>query len=98
SQQLSTPVRSPHVREVPNVNKRARARRDHTRRGSIVGDENSSSQVRASSPPVGYKHLGGCDYTCQHCGALFWYEEHIKNNPRGARPRYNGCCNGRRNQ
>ncbi|GJU06645.1 DNA helicase [Tanacetum coccineum] len=71
SQQLSTPVRSPRVREVPNVNKRARARRDHTRRGSIVGDENSSSQVRASGPPVGYKHLGGCDYSCQHCGALF---------------------------
>ncbi|GJU81562.1 DNA helicase, partial [Tanacetum coccineum] len=96
SQQLPTPVRSPRVREVPNVNNRARARRDRTRRASIVGDENLSSQVRASGPPVGYKHLGGCDYSCQHCGALFWYEERIKNNPRGARPRYNGCCKGGR--
>ncbi|GJU50156.1 DNA helicase [Tanacetum coccineum] len=96
SQQLSTPVRSPRVREVPNVNNQARARRDHTRRGSIVGDENLSSQVRALGLPVGYKHLEGCDYSCQHYGALFWYEEGIKNNPRGAHPRYNGCCKGGR--
>nr|GEU51292.1 hypothetical protein [Tanacetum cinerariifolium] len=61
SQQLPTPVRSPRVREVPNVNNQARARRDRTRRGSIVGDENLSSQVRASGPPVGYKRLGACD-------------------------------------
>nr|GEY59278.1 hypothetical protein [Tanacetum cinerariifolium] len=29
---------------------------------------------------------------CQHCGALFWFEERLKNTPVGARPRYNRCC------
>ncbi|GKE00129.1 hypothetical protein Tco_1388112, partial [Tanacetum coccineum] len=47
-------------------------------------------------PPVGYVHLGTCDQTYQHCGARFWYEERIKNNPRNARPKYHRCCTGRR--
>ncbi|GKA09791.1 hypothetical protein Tco_0689224, partial [Tanacetum coccineum] len=72
SHELSIPIRSPCVREVTNVNNRSCARRDHSRRGSAVGDENLSSQVHASSPPVGYKHPEDCNYSCQHCGALFW--------------------------
>nr|GEZ96605.1 hypothetical protein [Tanacetum cinerariifolium] len=46
--------------------------------------------------PVGYVHLGACDQTYQHCSSHFWYEEHIKNNPRNARPKYHRCCIGRR--
>ena len=40
-----------------------------------------------------YIDLGDCSYTCQHCGALFWFNKQIKNsNP----PTFNLCCkNGR---
>ncbi|GJW68988.1 hypothetical protein Tco_0123412 [Tanacetum coccineum] len=95
SQQSAIPVRSPSARDVPNIN-RSCARSDRTRWDSAVGNDNLSSQMRASGPPVGYSHIGGCDHSCQYCGALFWYEERVKNNARGVRPRYNGYCKGGR--
>nr|GEX76001.1 DNA helicase [Tanacetum cinerariifolium] len=69
-------------------NTSSRTRREYTiRRNSLCG------QSRVSTPPSEYKHIGNCTHTCQHCGALFWYEERLKSSmPRGSRPRYNNCC------
>nr|GEV08926.1 helitron helicase-like domain-containing protein [Tanacetum cinerariifolium] len=47
-------------------------------------------------PPSEYKHIGNCVHSCEHCGALFWFEERLKDTPTGARPRYNRCCRTRR--
>ncbi|GKB17868.1 DNA helicase, partial [Tanacetum coccineum] len=52
----------------------------------------SSQHAAPSGPPLEYKDLGNCAHSCQHCGALFWFEERLKSTPRGTRPRYNRCC------
>nr|GEV49638.1 reverse transcriptase domain-containing protein [Tanacetum cinerariifolium] len=74
------------------VNNHSRARQDHTRHNVNATDHSSSRQPPPSCPPLEYKDLGNCDHSFQHCGALFWFEERLKSNPRGARPRYNRCC------
>ncbi|GJX32448.1 DNA helicase, partial [Tanacetum coccineum] len=65
----------------------------------FVGNHNSATAVNdlnqelpQSGPPSEYKHIGNYVHICQHCGALFWFEERLKNTPTGARPRYNRCC------
>ncbi|GJR33334.1 DNA helicase [Tanacetum coccineum] len=61
-----------------------------TRQESTIGRNSLRGQSRVSGPPSDYKHIGNCTYSCQHCGALFWYEERLKSSmPRGSRPRYN---------
>ncbi|GJS10691.1 DNA helicase [Tanacetum coccineum] len=45
-----------------------------------------------TGPLLEYKHIGKCEHSCKHCGARFWYEEHIKNTRRRARPAYHRCC------
>nr|GEV89739.1 hypothetical protein [Tanacetum cinerariifolium] len=61
----------------------------HTRQESTIGEDYLRRQSRTPSPPPVYKHIGSCIHNCQHCGALFWYEEHLKSIARGLRPRYN---------
>ncbi|GKA66762.1 F-box domain containing protein [Tanacetum coccineum] len=52
---------------------------------------NDTDSIGTSS----YAYLGNCNYSCQHCGARFWYEERIKNNAKEqARPKYHRCCMG----
>ncbi|GJT65828.1 DNA helicase [Tanacetum coccineum] len=61
-----------------------------TRQESTIGRNSLRRQSRVSGPPSDYKHIGNCTYSCQHCGALFWYEERLKSSmPRGSRLRYN---------
>nr|GEU66750.1 helitron helicase-like domain-containing protein [Tanacetum cinerariifolium] len=67
-------------------------RRSHTKQNRPVTGGTSSEQPPLSGPPVEYKYLGNCTHTCQHCGALFWFEERLKNTPTGSLPRYNRCC------
>nr|GEY57855.1 hypothetical protein [Tanacetum cinerariifolium] len=62
----------------------------------VSTSDHSTLQADLTGPPVGYVHLGTCDQTYQRCAARFWYEEHIKNNPRNARPKYHRCCMGMR--
>ncbi|GJZ20343.1 DNA helicase [Tanacetum coccineum] len=62
----------------------------------IVGSSSSNARPCVSGLPAEYKDIGGCTYSCQHCGALFWYEECLRNNERGARPCYNRCYKGGR--
>ncbi|KAL3637308.1 hypothetical protein CASFOL_019607 [Castilleja foliolosa] len=35
---------------------------------------------------------GDCEFICEHCNALFWFDERIKQGPLHARPRYTHCC------
>ncbi|GKF57481.1 hypothetical protein Tco_0171018, partial [Tanacetum coccineum] len=56
-------------------------------RNCIIGERNLPIHSRNSGPPSDYKHIGNCSYSCQHCGALFWYEERIKNSARAVTSR-----------
>ncbi|GJS94886.1 hypothetical protein Tco_0801854 [Tanacetum coccineum] len=54
-------------------------------RGSQVSREPTTAiEPSRSGPPLRYKHIGSCDYNCQHCGALFWYEQCINHSLRNA--------------
>ncbi|GKC43193.1 hypothetical protein Tco_1060915 [Tanacetum coccineum] len=66
------------------------------RRNYATGENSLRPQPRVSGPPLEYRHIGNCTHSCQHCGALFWYEERLRNTARGLRPRYNRCCKGGR--
>ena len=37
-------------------------------------------------------NLGGPRCSCQHCGALFWYEERLRRDRNTPNPKYNLCC------
>lgn len=41
-------------------------------------------------------YYGGPDYQCNHCGALFWYQERVvsQSSHRAKRIAYNLCCRG----
>ncbi|GJZ92747.1 hypothetical protein Tco_0664812 [Tanacetum coccineum] len=52
----------------------------------------STGHIDRSGPPSEYQYINSCDHWCQHCGAGFWYEERIKDNPRNARPKFHRCC------
>ncbi|GJY45173.1 DNA helicase [Tanacetum coccineum] len=60
---------------------------------AICRDQN---QPVFSGIPSTYKSIGKCEYSCQYCGALFWYDERLKSIPQNVRPKYNGCCKGGR--
>ncbi|GJS89880.1 DNA helicase [Tanacetum coccineum] len=70
-----------HVTSI--VNNHSRARRDRTRRHPTATAGTSSQHAAPSGPPLEYKDLGNCAHICQHCGALFWFEERLKSTPRG---------------
>ncbi|GJY09513.1 hypothetical protein Tco_0377698 [Tanacetum coccineum] len=53
---------------------------------------NSGARKDRTGPPSEYKYIGKCEYSCEHCGARFWYEERIKDTRRRARPAYHRCC------
>ncbi|GJZ62898.1 hypothetical protein Tco_0619319 [Tanacetum coccineum] len=57
----------------------------------VIRTDISSDRQMGSGLPLGYKHIGSYAHSSQHCGALFWYEERMKNTARGARPCYNHC-------
>jgi hypothetical protein len=40
--------------------------------------------------------LGAPSFSCTHCGALFWYEEHLRRGRNNQNPKYNVCCRGGR--
>ncbi|GJY61564.1 DNA helicase [Tanacetum coccineum] len=69
-----------HVTSI--VNNHSRARRDRTRRHPTATAGTSSQHAAPSGPPLEYKDLGNCAHSCQHCGALFWFEERLKSTPR----------------
>ncbi|GJW33881.1 hypothetical protein Tco_0053913 [Tanacetum coccineum] len=69
---------------VSNSNNRLRGRQNRTNRNPLVTGGNSSQQPSSSGPPLEYKYLGGCTHTCQHCGALFWFEERLKRTSTGS--------------
>nr|GEV59534.1 helitron helicase-like domain-containing protein [Tanacetum cinerariifolium] len=89
SRQSVVPASTHLTHGVPKVNVQSHSRHEFT-----VGSSSSNARPRVSGPPAEYKDIGGCTYSCQHCGALFWYEERLRNNARGAHPRYNRCCKG----
>ncbi|XP_020985767.1 LOW QUALITY PROTEIN: uncharacterized protein LOC107461290 [Arachis duranensis] len=41
-----------------------------------------------------YWHMGQATYECQHCNALFWYEERIGKHTNSTNPKYTLCCRG----
>ncbi|GJZ12121.1 hypothetical protein Tco_0546880 [Tanacetum coccineum] len=57
---------------------------DRTRRHPTTTAGTSSQHAAPSGPPLEYKDLGNCAHICQHCGALFWFEERLKSTPRGS--------------
>ncbi|GJR65707.1 hypothetical protein Tco_0011772 [Tanacetum coccineum] len=68
-----------------------------------LGPERSNSgtlqadrHLAPSTLPSNYKSVGRCEYSCEYCGALFWYEERLKGVGRYRRPNYNCCCKGGR--
>nr|XP_025877686.1 uncharacterized protein LOC9266439 isoform X10 [Oryza sativa Japonica Group] len=50
--------------------------------------------LKATYPDRSY--YGGLDYECNHCGALFWYQERVvsQSSHRAKRIAYNLCCRG----
>nr|GEV52344.1 helitron helicase-like domain-containing protein [Tanacetum cinerariifolium] len=45
---------------------------------------------------VAYAYLGDCNQRCRHCGAMFWYEEHLKGHSSRGRVEYQLFCGGGR--
>ncbi|GJY21108.1 hypothetical protein Tco_0393674 [Tanacetum coccineum] len=43
--------------------------------GSRNGIFQQQNRPALSGIPSAYKSVGKCEYSCEHCGALFWYEE-----------------------
>ncbi|XP_020962284.1 uncharacterized protein LOC107606362 isoform X4 [Arachis ipaensis] len=41
-----------------------------------------------------YLHMGYAMYECEHCAALFWYDERSNKNYNTADPKFNLCCKG----
>ncbi|GKC13529.1 DNA helicase [Tanacetum coccineum] len=82
NQSVVTPMFQQPEAVPSTVNNRSRARRDRTRHNVNATDHSSSRQPPPSGPPLEYKDLGNCDHSCQHCGALFWFEERLKSTPR----------------
>nr|GEV72606.1 DNA helicase [Tanacetum cinerariifolium] len=71
---------------VSNSNNRPRGRQSFTKHNHPITGGSSSQQPSSSGPPLDYKYLGDCTHTCQHCGALFWLEEHLKSTPTDGEP------------
>nr|GEW77692.1 DNA helicase [Tanacetum cinerariifolium] len=63
---------------------------------STHGVDEPANRPVSSGPPSSYRSVGKCEHICEHCGALFWYEERIKHSAHYARPKYNRCCKGGR--
>ncbi|GJT39683.1 hypothetical protein Tco_0939548 [Tanacetum coccineum] len=49
--------------------------------------DTSGSRVGYTGSLLEYKQVKSCEHYCQHCGARFWYEEHIKDSPKSVRPK-----------
>nr|GFB90004.1 helitron helicase-like domain-containing protein [Tanacetum cinerariifolium] len=75
-----------------NYSSRLLGRRSRAKQNCPITGDTSSEQPPLSGPPVEYKYLSDCTHTCQHRGALFWFEERLKNTPTGSLPRYSRCC------
>nr|GEW59309.1 hypothetical protein [Tanacetum cinerariifolium] len=88
------PVTSLDSRLAPTVNTNTSQRRN--RQSPTVNLSTSRQHPPASRPTSDYRYLESFTYSCQHCGALFWGDEHLKSVPRSLRPRYNRCCRGGR--
>ncbi|GKC09691.1 hypothetical protein Tco_1001301 [Tanacetum coccineum] len=63
---------------------------------SISGTVQADGHPPLSALPSNYKSVGRCEYSCEYCGALFWYEERLKGVGRYRQPKYNRCCKGGR--
>lgn len=42
--------------------------------------------------PSTYWNIGEPTFTCDHCGALMWYEERTRKNCKPRNPRFSMCC------
>nr|GEU65612.1 nucleic acid-binding, OB-fold protein [Tanacetum cinerariifolium] len=69
-----------------------RGMRNRARQNPPLTDGSSSQQPSSSGSLLEYKYLGGCTRTCEHCGALYWFEERLKRTSTTSHPRYNRCC------
>ncbi|GKC26763.1 DNA helicase, partial [Tanacetum coccineum] len=78
-------TRSRRVRTNPPLsNNCTRGRRGRTNDNRPVTGDNSNQETPSSDYPLEYKHVGSCTHTCQHCGALFWFQERLKSIPIGS--------------
>ncbi|XP_072073101.1 uncharacterized protein [Arachis hypogaea] len=41
-----------------------------------------------------YMHMGSAFYECEHCNALFWYDERANKSYNSTEPKFKLCCNG----
>ncbi|PWA45347.1 hypothetical protein CTI12_AA518590 [Artemisia annua] len=85
------PVYTPAKRDVSQGN----TRNVH----SHAGRRASHSEVQPPMTPVGepstsVHYEGYCDQRCRHCGAAFWYEEHLIGHSNSSRPEYHLYCEG----
>ncbi|GJX97177.1 DNA helicase [Tanacetum coccineum] len=84
------------VVESPSKRVRQTAPRATNRRSVAVmcddGEGCSSGQGRGRT--YAYADLGDCDQQCHHCGAAFWFGEHLKGHSNYRRPEYYLCCGG----
>ncbi|GJR10890.1 hypothetical protein Tco_0793542 [Tanacetum coccineum] len=53
--------------------------------GSGYGIFQQQNQTVPLGKPSGYKSVGKCEHSCEHLGALFWYEERLKSIARNDR-------------
>ncbi|GKD03195.1 hypothetical protein Tco_1178169, partial [Tanacetum coccineum] len=75
----------------------------HTRAGanSDVASKRKSTICREPLPNVTsqgvssfYIDIGDCEYSCQYCGAKFWYGERLQRSSTYQVPNYHKCCLG----
>nr|GEV98789.1 hypothetical protein [Tanacetum cinerariifolium] len=82
---ITTPASLLFADDVGNVKRRRLCRVDDVGPSQPTPDQCSrddifreQSQMVLSGIPSAYKLVSKCEYSCEHCGALFWYDERLK--------------------
>ncbi|XP_072052195.1 uncharacterized protein [Arachis hypogaea] len=68
------------------------------RNGPFKGGRASTRDARVASckeqASKEYLHMGDAMYICEHCFALFWYDERINKSYNTDQPKFTMCCKG----
>ncbi|KAM0042136.1 hypothetical protein Hdeb2414_s0011g00374521 [Helianthus debilis subsp. tardiflorus] len=67
-------------------------RRRMSQRLHSITSQTTESSGSMRRPLPSYSDCGDCTYICEHCNALFWFNERVLHAAHVRHPRYNQCC------
>ncbi|XP_010480905.1 PREDICTED: uncharacterized protein LOC104759705 [Camelina sativa] len=67
--------------------------RPHGQHGGVILDSDEDSEFQDYyDQSEDYVDDGDPDYTCEHCGAIFWYGERLNKRRNAKNPKFAACC------